>query len=374
MSFSLRRTAFADLEGWFADDMTRAFDAFRRSARHALEIKPYRTGRFGLAHRHFLPAFVAAVENGDGVLSDGAAREFFQSRFQPYEIVPPAGETGLVTAFYEPVVSVRRQRDSEFRHAFLRPPARLVKIPDPMNPPEGIPPGYAFALQCEDGVRVCPDRNEIDTGALDGQDLEIAYAKDKADVFFAHVQGSARLDFGDGRQTRISYAAKSGHPFTAIGRLLVERGEILQKDISMQAIRRWIASHTDTADELMWQNRSFIFFDVFPVDDDRLGPVAAAKVPLEPGRSMAVDKTIHTFGTPFFVTAPDLTDFDGSGKFSRLMIAQDTGSAILGPARGDLFTGSGDMAGLQAGAVRNEATFVILLPVGTDPERLDAYG
>ena len=180
--------------------------------------------------------------------------------------------------------------------------------------------------------------------------------------FFAHVQGSARLDFGNGEVARITYAAKSGHPFTGIGRLLIERGEIPASEISMQSIRRWLRDNPQLSDALMWENRSFIFFDEVPVPDQSLGPVAAAKVPLEPGRSMAVDRLLHSFGTPFFVQAPKLKDFDGDKSFARLMIAQDTGSAILGPARGDLFTGSGDNAGELAGAVNAVARFTVLLP------------
>ena len=117
----------------------------------------------------------------------------------------------------------------------------------------------------------------------------------------------------------------------------------------------------DRVDEILWQNRSYIFFREAPVDDPALGPIAAAKVPLTPGRSMAVDRLLHTFGTPFYIDAPALTAFDGK-PFRRLMIAQDTGSAITGPARGDLFAGSGDAAGEIAGVVRNAADFYALVP------------
>ncbi len=129
----------------------------------------------------------------------------------------------------------------------------------------------------------------------------------------------------------------------------------------MQAIRRWLAEHPDRADDLIWQNRSYIFFREAPVDDPDAGPVAAAKVPLTAGRSLAVDKLLHTFGTPIHVSAPTVTVFDGE-PFARLMIAQDTGTAIVGPARGDLFAGSGDAAGEIAGGVKNDAEFYALVP------------
>ena len=129
----------------------------------------------------------------------------------------------------------------------------------------------------------------------------------------------------------------------------------------MQSIRAWFAENPGRVDEILWHNRSYIFFREAEVDDPALGPVAAAKVPLTPGRSMAVDRLLHTFGTPFFIHAPELTAFGGK-PFRRLMIAQDTGSAIVGPARGDLFAGSGDAAGEIAGVVRAQADFFALIP------------
>ena len=165
----------------------------------------------------------------------------------------------------------------------------------------------------------------------------------------------------DGTVRRVTYAAKTGHRFTGPGGLLVERGEISREAISMQTIRAWLKSNPERADELLWRNRSFIFFREATVDDPDLGPVAAAKVPLAPGRSIAVDRKLHTFATPFYIDAPELTAVDGK-PFRRLMIAQDTGSAIVGPARGDLFFGSGDRAGEMAGGVRHAAQFYALLP------------
>ncbi|PWW00541.1 membrane-bound lytic murein transglycosylase A [Hoeflea marina] len=374
MGFSLRRSAYGDLRGWSEDSVDRAFVAFRRSARQAISVGPYRTGRIGAGHEDFRPAFAAAAETGNQHLDAGAARRFFETWFLPYAITLDDGGSGLVTGFYEPVVEVRATPDARHVHPFLRPPLSLIKVLDPANPPTGIPEGFAFCMRDGETWRICPDRGAIETGALAGQGLEIAYAAEKADVFFAHVQGAARLDFGDGTRTRITYAAKSGHPFTGIGRLLVDRGEIPLGEISMQSIRSWLAAHPLQADGLMRENRSYIFFREAPVDDESLGPVAAAKVPLEPGRSMAVDRTIHTFGTPFFVSAPDLKDFAAARPFARLMIAQDTGSAILGPARGDLFTGSGDSAGDLAGAIRNHASFTILLPKIFDASRLARHG
>ena len=150
--------------------------------------------------------------------------------------------------------------------------------------------------------------------------------------------------------SRITYAAKTGHYFSAIGKLLIERGEIdAARTVSMQSIRQWLADHPDEADEVLWHNRSFIFFREAAVDDPALGRWQRPRCALEPGRSLAVDRLIHTFGVPFFIVSDSLTHLDGGRPFRRLMLALDTGSAIVGPARGDIFTGSGDEAGRLAG-------------------------
>ena len=205
------------------------------------------------------------------------------------------------------------------------------------------------------------DRGAIERGALAGQGLEIAWLVEKVDAFFIHVQGAARLNMTDGRLTRVTYAAKSGQRFTGPGKILSDLGEIPLEKVTMQSIRAWFKAHPERIDEILWQNRSYIFFCEAPVEDAALGPIAAAKVPLTPGRSVAVDRLLHTFGTPFYIDAPTLSAFDRK-PFRRLMIAQDTGSAITGPARGDLFAGSGDAAGEIAGVVRNAADFYALVP------------
>lgn len=362
MPLSLRRWEFSQLPGWAEDSPAAAFDAFCRSARRALESAPYKPGSLGLTHQDFEPAFKAALALDDrGRQDEAAIRAFFEDLFLPLELCSDE-LPGLVTGYYEPEIEVRDEPSEGFAYPFLRKPEHLVKVPDPAHPPPGIPKGHAYMIERAGGFEPCPDRREIETGAFDSMGLEIAWAASRVDVFFAHVQGCARLH-GAGRPVRrITYDGKSGHPFTGIGRLLVNDGDIPAEEISMASIRAWLARHPERSDELMWQNRSFIFFREAEVDDARLGPVAAAKVPLEPGRSMAVDKRIHTFGTPIFVTAPDLEDFDASRPFARLMVAQDTGTAIVGPARGDLFAGSGPQAGDKAGAINNRANFFVLAP------------
>ena len=357
--FSLELRRFADLPGWEEDDPSELVPALLRCRDHIRHRKPYKTGSLGIRADELLPAMDAA--GGLKIDSAADARRFFETYFVPFLIRKDDGNPGFVTAFYEPDVDVSAEPDDIWKYAFYRRPDDLVDIDD-HNRPSSMPAGYAFGLLRDGQISEYPDRRDIDEGYLEGRGLEIAWARSKADVFFAHVQGAARLVFRDGTSQRITYAAKAGHPFSGIGGRLIELGEITRENMSMGAIREWLSRNPARADELYWHNRSYIFFREEEMGDPQLGPVAAAKVQMTPGRSLAVDRSIHTFGCPFYIQSDSLTRVDSGKKFRRLMLALDTGSAILGPARGDIFTGSGPEAGDRAGSVRNDANFFILVP------------
>jgi membrane-bound lytic murein transglycosylase A len=358
-TYRLKPVGFEELPGWSSDDPSSLWAAMADCRNHLQSVKPYKAGSLGLTTADLLPLLelAAHAEPEDAA----AARAFFENETRPFRIELPNSQPGLVTAFYEPEVAVSDRLEAEYCHPFYRRPLDLVDVDDD-NRPSGMDRSYAFALQSTEGLQPYPDRRAIDRGWLKGRGLEIAWARSKVDVFFAHVQGAARLRYPDGRLRRITYAAKAGHPFTGIGRVLIDLGEIAEASISMQSIRTWLAENPDRVDEILWHNKSYIFFRDAEVDDLARGPIAAAKVPLIAGRSLAVDRQIHTFGFPFFIHARGLTHMDGGRDFARTMLALDTGSAIVGPARGDVFTGSGDEAGELAGAVRNPADFYILVP------------
>jgi membrane-bound lytic murein transglycosylase A len=357
LSGQFRTVRFVDIPGWDGDDLVPAFEAFRRSAFQVLN-KPYRTGSLGVEFAAFAESHAAA--RAVSAPNRSVVRAFFEQHFVPALVMPDAGSQGLVTGFYEPAVEASPVETPEFSVPLLSRPHDLIDI-DETNRPAGMDPYLAFGRATPEGPVEYFDRRAIEIGALSGRGLEFAWLRDRVDAFFIHVQGAARLSMTDGRTVRVTYAAKSGQRFTGPGKILAELGEIPLEQVTMQSIRAWFAAHPDRINEILWQNRSYIFFREAPVDDPALGPVAAAKVPLTPGRSVAVDRLLHTFGTPFFIVAPTLNAFGGDG-FRRLMIAQDTGSAIVGAARGDLFAGSGDAAGEIAGVVRHAADFYALVP------------
>lgn len=348
---------FADLPGWADDDHAAAFAAFRRSAAMLAEHPPKQRG-LGI-DAAALAGILARAADLPETLGRSAARAFFETWFAPRAVVPPSGH-GFFTGYYEPEVAGSRVRTADFTVPLLAPPDDLVEF-DPAEPPPGIDPALRFARRTADGYSEYADRGAIMAGALDGRGLELVWLADPVDAFFIHIQGAARIRLGDGSTLRLTYAAKSGHPYTPVGRVLIERGALAPGTATMPAIRAWLADHADEAAGVMAANRSYIFFREAPVVDDMLGPVAAAKVPLTPGRSLAVDRLLHSFHLPVWIetTLPDRS------RFNRLVIAQDTGSAIVGPARGDIFFGSGDAAGAIAGEMRAEGRFIVLAPAGS---------
>lgn len=368
--------SFADCAGWAEDDQSAAFYAFLQCADYA-QSHSYKSGVLGPKFENLLPIFAAARDLASQKYIDRqTARQFFEHYFQPVKIVPHQQKTGFVTGFYEPEIAASRVKTSDYSVPFLSKPADLIKL-DEQNRPVSLPATMAFGRKHNGTVSEYFDRQAIDQGALAEQGLEIAYVANKVDAYFAHVQGAVRLNFADGSHIRLTYAAKSGHEFTGAGRVLINKGELEAAIVTMQSIRAWLAAHPERVDEILWHNRSYIFFREALVDDalsgpadnalsgsvdnTHSGPVAAAKVPLTPLRSLAVDRKYHCFGTPFFIKTHDFPKTYGS--FQKLMIAQDTGSAILGSARGDLFIGSGEEAGMLAGQIRHEADFIMLVPV-----------
>jgi membrane-bound lytic murein transglycosylase A len=345
----LEPTSFDALPGWAADDHAAAFRAFRRGAA-VLAAHPPKSRALGI-DAGLLAGALRRAESLPADLAAAEARHFFEAHFVPQRMVPPAG---FFTGYYEPVVDGSRRRSDRFPVPLLRPPADLVEI-EPGSVP-GLPPDFRFARRTPAGLAEHPDRGAIMAGALDGQGLELVWLSDRIEAFFIHVQGAARIRLAEGGEMRVTYAAKSGHPYSPIGKALLARG--VAPPVTMQVIRSWLAAHPDELPAVLATNRSYIFFREAAVDDPSLGPIAAAKVPLSEGRSLAVDRLLHAFHTPVFVatTTPD------GAPFRRLMIAQDTGSAIVGPGRGDIFFGSGDAAGEIAGRMRAEGGFFVLAP------------
>jgi membrane-bound lytic murein transglycosylase A len=353
-----QQTSFDKLKGWEQDDHVAALSCFRMSAK-AFAKRSFVSRIAVNPTLELLAVADQALQLDIKNISKLAARKFFEKNFEPYTYKK---EHGFVTAYFEPEVEASRVKTDEFSYPLYRRPHDLVKL-DPDNKPANLDQSLEWARETDEGLVEFYDRSQIDKGALDDRGLELFWLKSVVEGFYIHIQGSARLLFRDGTSARVSYAGKTGHPYTSIGRLLVKRGVMPLEDANMVNIRAWLEEDLDRGIEVLHNNRSFIFFTELEGHDPDFGPIAAAGVQLTAGRSLAVDKSVHAYGTPIWLSTHEPLP-DQSNLYQRLMIAQDTGSAIVGEQRGDIFIGSGTEAGTLAGSVRHDTDFIALHPKG----------
>jgi membrane-bound lytic murein transglycosylase A len=354
----LEPVKWADLEGWAADDHLAAFTTFQVSCRPFLAAKRPRDTR---------PVSLALSEvcqRAAGVRPAKAAeaRAFFEDNFRPVRIARLGETEGFLTGYYEPIVEGSRFPNPEFHVPLYRRPRDLVAAGHKPGA-EGFPNKGALVGRRNEKNEIVPyhDRGAIEDGALDGQRLEICWLRDPFEALSISIQGSARVILEDGTPLRVNYDAHNGYPYTAVGRVLIERNHIPREEMSMQRIREWMSVNPIEAREVRHTNRSFVFFRITGLSNEG-EPAGAQGVALTPLRSIAVDK-IHVYGTPFYIEANlPIDSAKPTTPFRRLMIAQDTGSAIVGPARADLYWGAGPDAGRIAGRIRHAGRFVMLLP------------
>src|SRR5438876_3997645 len=348
---------WGDLDGWAADDHATALAAFRNSC------APIGKRRHAPDERPMITALRAACQRARAVATPTAeqARAFFEENFRPVRIARLGETSGLLTGYYEPIVEGSRFPSPEFPTPLYRRPRDLLVAGQ--KPGSGAFPNRASVgrLNAKKEFEPYYDRAAIEDGALDGQQLEICWIRDPFDAMSIQIQGSARVILEDGTTLRLNYDAHNGHSYTAVGRILIERNLVPREEMSMDRIRRWMQANPDQAKELRGTNRSYVFFRVTGLSDGN-EPAGAQGVALTPGRSIAVDR-VHVYGTPFFIEAElPIDSARPTAKFRRLMVAQDTGSAIIGPARADLYFGAGEDAGRIAGRIRQQGRFTMLIP------------
>jgi membrane-bound lytic murein transglycosylase A len=358
--------AWTDIAGWNDDDHLQAFDAFRTSckpiAAQTSDLKSSESKALGGSLRD--PCRAARTAD---VSDDTKARVFFEDNFQPLRISRLGESDGFVTGYYEPVIDGSRTRTDVYTVPVYRRPSNLFVRGFSQDSPNLPNKGQVFRKIGRRKLVPYYDRAEIEDGAIAGRGLEICWLKSQTDLLFTQIQGSARVHLEDGSTLRINYDAYNGYPYTAVGRLLIERNIIPKDQMSMQRIRQWMEENPEGANELRRQNRDYVFFHEVQLSD-KDEAVGAQGVPLTPGRSIAVDKSLHVYGTPFFIEGQlPIESEQSKTPFHRLMVAQDTGSAIVGPARADIYFGAGADAGRVSGRLRHSMRFVMLVPKSLDP-------
>ena len=366
--------SFADLPGWSEDSIEDILPALAASCKQILAKRdsdpmPVPTlGTYNLGQvRDWRPICVSA----DTLEASDRRRifQFFNYWFRPYQVRGENGEVGLFTGYYEPELRGSRTRNKQYQYPIYGLPSDLITVN--LGDFSSEMTGKKSAGRLSKG-RFVPyySRNEIERGALKDQKLELVFVDDPVDAYFLAIQGSGRVVLDDGTILRLGYAGSNGQDYVSIGAILVKSGEIPLEKVSMQSIRAWLKANPQSQESLLNSNPSYIFFR--PVVGKSLspddGPVGAAGVGLTAGRSLAVDRNYIAFGLPIWL---DLGGSFGDTKadeapdqllIQRLVMAQDTGGAIRGTVRGDLFFGYGEEAGAMAGSMRRRGSYYLFLP------------
>jgi membrane-bound lytic murein transglycosylase A len=354
-----------NLPGWRDDNQLAAFMTFRASCKPIMaQRKPVIDDSKALGASLREPCRVALAQTPT---NDSEARGFFERHFVPLRISRLGEADGFVTGYYEPVLEGSKTSSETFSVPVYRRPSNLFVRGFAQDAASLPNKGEVFRKIGRRKLVPYYSRSEIEDGILSGRGLEICYLKSSTDLLFMQIQGSARIKLEDGSTIRVNYDSYNGQPYTPVGRILMERNIIPREQMSMQRIREWMDANPDGAKELRRQNKSYVFFREVKLSDAEEA-VGAQGIPLTAGRSIAVDKSLHVYGTPFFISADlPIASAQSSDPFHRLMVAQDTGSAILGPARADIYFGAGTEAGQISGRLRHPAQFVMLAPRALDP-------
>jgi membrane-bound lytic murein transglycosylase A len=341
----LKPAQWSDLPGWANEEVTPAFNAFRQSCNAIGRQARWRA--------------VCAAAQALAAPGNDEARAYFEQQFVPFQVVnPDSGTQGTITGYYEPLLNGSRERKPPYLYPLYAPPDDLLTIDLASVEPQLK--GLHLRGRLE-GNKVVPYLARADIEQPDSplKGKELFYTDDEVELFFLQIQGSGRLHLDTGETIRVGYADQNGYPYKSIGRYLVEQGELKLEQASMQGIKAWGRAHPERLQELLNHNPSYVFFRVSASQSD--APLGALGIPLTPERSIAVDARVIPLGSPVFLatTLPDSAE-----PLDRLMLAQDTGGAIRGAVRADMFWGFGPAAGAQAGKMHQSGAMWVLVPKG----------
>jgi len=329
--------------------------AINRSLAYLNRLPPHREVSLGRARTTVQGLAWSLQETLRLLARHGLSDRFFKALKDDFHFFS-AADPVLFTGYYEPLLDGREVPDKSHSQPLFGPPDDLISL----NLADfGLEPKTIRGRV--EGRRLVPyhSRAEIDGGALKGRNLELAWV-DPVEAFFLHIQGSGRVRFPDGRLLQVNYADQNGHPYVSLGKVMIQRGLLNREEMSLQSIKAYLRSHPQEVGELLASNPSYVFFRI--VED---GPLGALAVPLTPGRSIAVDRKHFPDGALCLVqTRLPLVEEDrvsGWAKTSRLFLIQDTGGAIRGLGRADLFFGYGPKAEAAAGRLKEEGRLFVIV-------------
>lgn len=352
----LQTASFSDLPGWNADTIREALPALQSSCARILK-KPAGApfGKLDQARTYgeWHPVCRALANNT--FRSDAQLRAFFEHHFQPYAVTNGKTSEGLFTGYYEATLRGSQSKHGLYRYPLHARPDDLVMVQ--LGDFREDLKGRRIAGRVVNGsLKPYEDRADIVAGQWPHNDKVLLWVDSPVDAFFVQIQGSGTVEMDDGSIMRIGYAGQNGHPYYAIGRELIKRGALTKDTVSMQSIREWLEHNPDQADEVMNTNQSYVFFTA----KSEPGAIGGEGVVLTPERSLAIDHTLLPYGLPVWVSAQ--APMESETDINRLMVAQDTGGAIRGAVRGDVFWGHGKRAEHMAGPMKSRGQYWVLLP------------
>lgn len=327
---------FEQLDGWYQENHVEALAAFTSSC-PVLANKPRpRTAGSNISIPKKVWESICAEARSIPPGNEQAALSFFERRFQPYRVLNNGKDTGLFTGYYEPTLYGSKKRVGDFKYPLYMAPPDMVK-------------GRSYYSHAE-----------INHGALEGRHLELLWVDDPVMLFFMQIQGSGRVRLPDGSEMLVGYAGQNGYGYVSLGKIMGDEGYLPKDGINFFTLREWLYAHPDQAMTMMERNPSYVFFKPLM----QSGPVGAVGVVLTPQRSLAVDSRYIPYGLPLFLETelPGLNGNPVATPFHRVMIAQDTGGAIKGPVRGDVFFGGGTNAEYLAGFMKGRGVYSLLVP------------
>lgn len=337
-----KKSSFDKLNNWSNANQLKSFEAFQKSCKKILDENEQKYSNWQEVCQKAVRAKLT---------TSGEARLFFEHNFTPYQIIYKNKDTGTFTGYYEPTMKGSLVKTLQYTVPIYRTPSDLVKKPKKDD---------TFSFGRYDNGKFIPyyTREQIAEGNLFAKKDVLVWVKSKIDRTFLQIQGSGRIQTDSG-DILVGYDSQNGHPYRPIGKYLLDNGYMSVKEMSMQSIKAWLYSHKDKIDEVLNYDPSFVFFRYL----DRKNAVGAQGVELTPGYSLAVDDEMYLYGVPMWLETDYFKDnHDDTKALDRLMIAQDTGGAIRGAIRGDVFWGHGKQAEFNAGHMNNRGKLWILLP------------
>ena len=357
----LEEKSFTELKGWTSDSQEKTLPAFKKTCAIYQRRDPKKTIGIGGTISDWIPICNKLKEIDTTDVAQ--VRIFFEEHFKAYQLKEGKENKALFTGYYEPEINGSFEQTSQFNVPVYKKPSDLVIAEDLgiFNP---ALKGRRVAGRVKDGRLIPHDSHaQILRGSLNNQNLELLWTDNRIDHFFAQVQGSTKVRMTDGSIIRIGYAGVNGHPYVSIGKVLVQKGAFPLKQASMQSIRTWFEKNPDQIESVLGENPSFVFFRMLEKSEED-GPQGSMGVALVPRRTIAVDPKYTPLGVPVWI------DFDHptqDKRSQRLVVAHDTGGAIKGVLRADMFWGSGKKATDYAGKMKSSGTMYVLLPAHIKP-------